>query len=155
MSNEPELKEFRKPPEPIHVQDVRDWIAPFGPDVAVLITWTHEYPGYQFVTVGANRFFADGASRLRDLLERLLKQEGGPLAEDLRRQFNDPAFIRLRLDHETVLNRMAHDAGLTPERMLEQLIAERQLEVVREQQGQVKKWFKNGSEVLPPGGCTE
>jgi hypothetical protein len=76
---------WQKPPTPVNVQALREFIAPFGPDVAVLVTWTHE-KGYQFVTVGCDRRYADAALGLRNLLvgPGLGLVMTGPDEEDLR-----------------------------------------------------------------------
>jgi hypothetical protein len=78
-----------KPPRRIAVQDLREFIAPFGKDVSVLVAWTHE-SGYQFITVGADAVYADAAVRLRDLLVKGIGIELGPYDEDRRGEHPNP-----------------------------------------------------------------
>lgn len=81
------IPQYVKPPIPIPVQALRDFVCKYGPDVAVLATWTHEEGGinYRFVTVGSNRQYADGAVRLRDLFAQVLELPNHPkFLEDLR-----------------------------------------------------------------------
>jgi hypothetical protein len=79
---------FNKPPHPVTVEELRQFIHDFGPDVTVLVTWSHE-TGYQFVTVGLNREYADAAVHLRDLIAQALQLNLGNPLEDLRQEHQD------------------------------------------------------------------
>jgi hypothetical protein len=79
------IPKWRKPAVDIPVQDLREFIARYGPDVAVLTTWSDSTKSYQFVTIGSDVFFADGAVRMRDLITKSLDVKNlGPATEDLR-----------------------------------------------------------------------
>lgn len=90
------IPEWKKPPVSIPVQDLREFIAKYGPDVSVLTTWSHETNSYQFVTIGADKHYADAAVRLRDVLTKSLSLgPNGPNDEDLRHEHPN-----VKLSHE-------------------------------------------------------
>jgi hypothetical protein len=82
-STSPKIPPWNKPPKPVTIEALREFIASFGSDVAVLVTWTWNQ-GYHFVTVGADRAYADGAVRLRDLLAKGIQLRLGPNDRDRR-----------------------------------------------------------------------
>lgn len=76
---------WTKPPVDVPVQSLRDFVAAHGPDIAVLVTWTHETASFQFVTIGSTQFFADSAVKLREMIaDHLGLNPLGPTTEDLR-----------------------------------------------------------------------
>lgn len=78
------IPEWRKPAVNIPVQDLREFIAKYGPDVAVLVTWD-PVKIYQFVTIGSDGGYANAAVRLRNILANKLGAEPlGPTLEDRR-----------------------------------------------------------------------
>lgn len=80
------VPEWNKPPVPVPVQALREFMSRFGADVSVLTTWTHEDPAnYQFVTIGSDRLYAEAAVRLRDEISKGMNLSvAGPNNEDLR-----------------------------------------------------------------------
>ncbi len=65
------LPTWTKPPTTVTVDELRRLVARCGQDVAVLACWTHE-EGYSYTTVGINRQLADGAVRMREIIEKIL-----------------------------------------------------------------------------------
>ena len=54
------------------VQDLREFISQYGPDVTVLVTWSNETKCHNFVTVGSERIYSDDAVMLRNHIAKAL-----------------------------------------------------------------------------------
>lgn len=79
------IPEWRRPAVDIPVQDLREFIARYGPSVAVLVTWTEATKKHQFVTIGSDVGFANAAVRLRNLIANKMGLEKlDQTTEDLR-----------------------------------------------------------------------
>lgn len=79
------VPKWRKPPVDVPVQALREFMAKYGADVTVMVTWSREEGSYQFVTIGSDQFYADSAVNLRNLIADGLKLHPlSPTVEDLR-----------------------------------------------------------------------
>lgn len=85
------IPKWQKPPIEMPIQDMREFIAKYGHDVAILVTWTHESGAYQFTTIGSDQLYADTAVNLRNLI-----------ADGLALHPLDPKIKDLRGDHPNV-----------------------------------------------------
>ncbi len=74
---------WTKPAVPIPVQALREFIAHYGPDVAVLITAGPDI-GYVYTTVGSSDVYANIAADLRNLIADRTAMIPVPTTEDLR-----------------------------------------------------------------------
>ncbi|MBV5345851.1 MAG: hypothetical protein JZU63_10235, partial [Rhodoferax sp.] len=74
---------WAKTPTSVPIQALREFVAPFGPDVSVLVTWTHGV-GWQLVTVGCDAAYADAAVSLRDFISNALRLHAPEAGIDLR-----------------------------------------------------------------------
>lgn len=85
MNNSHSIPPWRKPAVDVPVQALREFLAQYGPNVAVLVTWVEATKEHQFVTIGSDIGFANAAVRLRNLIvEKIGADKFGPTTEDLR-----------------------------------------------------------------------
>ena len=89
------IPNWHYPPVPVPVQSLREFIAQHGQSVAVLTLWTKELGGYQFVTIGADRWHADAAVNLLNIITKALNLAPLKVLEDLR---GDHPNVSLTLD---------------------------------------------------------
>lgn len=128
---EPMIPPWTKPPVDVPVQDLREFISQYGPDVTVLVTWTHETNSYQFVTVGSDRLYADSAVKLRDVIaEGLGLTKDGPAKEDRRGDHPNVALNPKQLHFLLwTLGRLYAKADMTRNRAFRQYVAKHHDEV--------------------------
>ena len=108
---------WTKPPIPVSVQALREFVAKHGPDVSVLVTWTHETNNFQFVTAGINLRYANSAVNLRNILAGKLNLALGEITEDLRDQHPNVSLTQDELVVLTrALDRVNADDNLSPAR---------------------------------------
>jgi hypothetical protein len=81
------IPKYAKKPKPVEIQDLRKFIAPFGQDVAVLMTWNWQNNITNMITAGSDQLYAHHAAKARELFEKALGfQPGGKLTGDLRHE---------------------------------------------------------------------
>lgn len=90
---------WREPAVDIPVKDLREFIAKYGPNVAVLTTWVRKHGVYQFVTIGSNRSYSDSAVELRNIIAGALRLTPlDPTKEDLRGDHPNVSLTQEQLD---------------------------------------------------------
>ncbi len=99
MAGDVKIPEWREPAIDVPVQDLREFVAKYGPNVAVLTTWVRKHGIYQFVTIGSSRSYSDSAVNLRNIIAGALRLNPlDPTKEDLRDDHPNVNLTREQID---------------------------------------------------------
>ncbi len=81
------IPKYAKKPTPVTIDDLRKFVAPFGQDVAVLMTWNCKNDITNLVTAGSDQLYAQYAAQAREKFEKVLGFDPkAPLSADLRHE---------------------------------------------------------------------
>ncbi len=81
------IPKYAKTAKPVTIDDLRKFVAPFGQDIAVLMTWNNKDNITNLVTAGSDQLYAQCAAQAREKFEKVLGFEpADKLTADLRHE---------------------------------------------------------------------